>query len=278
MRIAFLGLGHMGRHLARHLLDAGHELTVWNRTASATAPFREAGANVAATPGDAVRDQEVVVTMLFGPQQVREVIMTKDLPLRGGTLWIDATTISPADATEFTEWAHGIGLRFGQAPVTGSTPLAEAGQLGVLLGGDALDQMAAIVAAWANPERVLRFPTAAGAAAAKLVANIGVAVGFQGLIEAIRVGTATGLDLDQVLRVLAGGPLAGLVALKGDNLRNKDFTVQFSADLLAKDIAMMRQACGAPTPGLAAVLAELVAAQDRGDGELDFSVIAAPEL
>jgi 3-hydroxyisobutyrate dehydrogenase len=268
----------MGRHLARHLVDAGHDVIVWNRTAAATEPLEKAGAVAAANPSEAVRDREVVVTMLFGPEQVRELVVTAELPIGDGALWIDASTISPADAQEFATWAQAAGVQFVHAPVTGSTPLAEAGQLGVLLGGDDLDQAAEIVSSWANPERVRRYPSAAQAAAAKLVANIGVAVAFQGLIEGLRVGRATGLDLEQILGVLSAGPIAGVVGLKGANLRQREFSVEFSADLLAKDIALMLRASGAPLPALTAVLAELATAQQRGEGSSDFSVIASPEL
>lgn len=278
MRIAFLGLGQMGRRLARHLVAAGHDVTVWNRTLSATRPLVQAGATAAKDPASAVTGRDVVVSMLFGPDQVREVVTHAELPFETGSLWIDATTVSPPDADEFSDWAARRNVRFVHAPVTGSTPLAEAGRLGVLLGGDALDEAVEIVRAWGDPERILRFESAGQAAAAKLVANIGVAVSFQGLVEALRMGRAMRLNLEQVLDILSGGPLMGTVAAKAEILRSQSFDVQFSAQLLAKDITLMVKTPGVELPALAAVLAELNEVIQRGEGQLDFSVVARPDL
>ena len=94
-RIAFLGLGIMGSPMARRLLAAGYPLTVWNRTASRAEPFQAERANVAASPAEAVRDADVVITMLADPTAVREVIAGIVRHLRPGTTLIEASTIGP---------------------------------------------------------------------------------------------------------------------------------------------------------------------------------------
>jgi 3-hydroxyisobutyrate dehydrogenase len=116
MKIAFLGLGRMGREMAAHLIADRHDVTVWNRTPAATVPLLDLGARAATTPSDAVDNAEVVVTALFGPDAVREVVVDAGLPIARGALWVDATTISPADATSFDAWAKSQGIAYVHPP------------------------------------------------------------------------------------------------------------------------------------------------------------------
>ena len=104
MKIAFLGTGRMGTELARHLLDH-HELTVWNRTAERAQPLVDAGATRADSPTAAVEGAEVVITSLFGPDDIREVVIDTNL-IPAGVTWIDTTTVSPDAAREFAALLH----------------------------------------------------------------------------------------------------------------------------------------------------------------------------
>ena len=103
MKIAFLGTGRMGTELARRLLNEqdGIELTVWNRTAERAQPLVEEGAELAASPTEAVANAEVIITSLFGPDDVREVVVEPQL-IPAGVTWIDTTTVSPNDARELS--------------------------------------------------------------------------------------------------------------------------------------------------------------------------------
>src|ERR1700712_3640752 len=134
MRIAFLGLGRMGSAMAHHLLDAGHELTVWNRTSGKAGDLVEAGATEASTVGEAVGNAEVVVLMLFGPDSVRDVLKEVGESAAQGTLVLDSTTIGRDAAEEFGKLADGLGLPYVDAPVVGTTKPAQDGTLGVLVG------------------------------------------------------------------------------------------------------------------------------------------------
>src|SRR5688572_14953697 len=109
MRVAFLGLGRMGVLMARHVLDAGHELVVWNRSPGRAGDLVAAGAREAASPDEAAGDADVVVLMLFGPDAVREVLPHV---LRPGLLVIDSTTIGPEAAREFGRLANDAGARY----------------------------------------------------------------------------------------------------------------------------------------------------------------------
>ena len=96
MDIAFLGLGRMGRELVPHLIDAGHRVTAWNRSPGPAEAIGRRGARIASTAAEAVDGAEAVVSVLFGPETVREVIVDGGLPWRPGALWIDVTTVAPA--------------------------------------------------------------------------------------------------------------------------------------------------------------------------------------
>ncbi len=140
MKIAFLGLGNMGTHMARRLLQAGHELTVWNRTAERAESLRAAGAAVAATPAEAARSAQAVLTMLFDDAAHEQVLLgpaglLDALPR--GTLHISLSTISVALSERLTAEHARRGLVFLAAPVFGRPSVAEEGRLWIVVGGPA---------------------------------------------------------------------------------------------------------------------------------------------
>lgn len=275
--IAFLGLGRMGRVLAGHLLEAGHHVRVWNRTPGRDGDLVAAGATSAGSAGEALDGADVLVTALFGPPAVREVVLDGLSP-EPGTLWIDITTIAPADAAEHARWAADRGVDHVHAPVVGSLGPAANRALGVLAGGPAAERAVPFVSLWADPERLQVLPEAAEAATGKLVANLALAVSFQGLVEAVRLGASGGLDVEQVLTTLKGTGLGPIAAMKGQNLRTGEFgDTQFSADLLLKDTGLMTSTTRFPLPALTVAAQGLLAAQQAGHGDDDFSVVARDE-
>lgn len=278
MKIAFLGLGRMGRELVTHLIDNGHQVTVWNRSPGPAEEVGRRGARVAASAAEAVGDADAVVSVLFGPETVREVIVAGGLPFLPGALWIDVTTVSPADADEFAAWAPEHDLRYVHSPVIGSLAPARAGSLAVLIGGETEAVRAArrIVGLWADPDKLRTYPAARSAAAAKLVANLALAVGMEALAEALRLGAGAGMTAEEALETLSLTPLAALAATKGPVVAGGDYAdAQFSAAALAKDTRLMLASADVPLPAVALVAAELQRAVDAGRGEDDFSVIAA---
>ncbi|HIY24140.1 MAG TPA: NAD-binding protein [Candidatus Brachybacterium merdigallinarum] len=278
MRIAFLGTGRMGTELARHLLGE-HEVTVWNRTAERAAPLVAEGAALAEDPAAAVRDAEVVITSLFGPDAVRETVLAPRL-IPDGIPWIDTTTISPADADEF---AAAVPTYVG-VPVVGTLGPARSGRLGVYVGteDDALrEQVLELVAPWADPERLRGVASGRAAATGKLLANLALAVSAQGLREALALGEAAGSTPEETLEMLDATGLAFIAGMKGPFVRGErtpeggDFTV----DAIAKDARLMIDTAdgttrpGADLPALRAALASLDAAIAAGHGDDDFSSI-----
>lgn len=277
MDIAFLGLGRMGRELVPHLIDAGHRVTAWNRSPGPAETIGRRGARIAGSAAEAVEGAEVVVTVLFGPDAVRETVVEPSLPIASGALWIDVTTVAPSDASDFAAWAGSAGVRYVHSPVVGSLAPARAGGLAVLVGGahDAAREARSVVSLWADPDKIRTFDAPEKAASAKLVANLALAVSMEALSETLRLGGAGGLSTDEVLSLLPLTTIAPIASMKGPVVASGDFgDTQFSAALLAKDLRLMLATADTPLPAAALVAAELQRAVDAGHGEEDFSVIA----
>ncbi len=277
MKISFIGLGRMGRELVVHLIDAGHDVTVWNRSAPAAREVGARGATVAPTAAEAVADAEVVVTALFGPDAVREVVVNGDLPFTPSALWIDVTTVAPADTAVFSDWAARSGVRYVHSPVIGSLAPARAGRLAVLVGGDpdAAKEAAGIVAVWADPDKLRIVDSAPKAATGKLIANLALGIAMQGVVEALRLGHSNGLSTEEVLSTLTLSTLAPLVGFKGDMIRDRSFDdTQFSVDLLLKDTRLMIASSRVPLPAVSTVHDALEDASRDGRGEKDIAVLA----
>lgn len=277
MDIAFLGLGRMGRELVTHLIDAGHHVTAWNRSPGPAEAVGRRGARIASSAAEAVEGADAVITVLFGPEAVRETVLEPSLPVPEGALWIDITTVAPSDATDFAAWAEDAGVRYIHSPVVGSLAPARAGSLAVLIGGehDAAREARTVVALWADPDKIRTFDRPEKAAAAKLVANLALAISMEALSESLRLGTAGGLSPDEVLSMLPLTTIAPIAGMKGPVVASGDFDdTQFSASLLAKDLRLMIGTADTPLPAAALVAAELQRAVDAGLGDKDFSVIA----
>ncbi|MCW8381869.1 NAD(P)-dependent oxidoreductase [Streptomyces justiciae] len=231
--IAFLGLGHMGAPMARRLLAAGHPLTVWNRTAEKAAPLVAEGAVAAASPADAVRDADVVITMLAGPEALEAVTGAISPALRPGTHWIDMSTVGPEAVRRLDRFT---GVSVVDAPVMGSTDKAAAGTLGILAGGDT----ARVEHVLAHLGTVTRTGPLGSGAALKLVVNSAVIGGIAVVAEALRLADALGLDGETARAALANSPLGGAVA------RAFAEGVHFDTALAVKDLALATQAAELP--------------------------------
>ncbi|SCF36491.1 3-hydroxyisobutyrate dehydrogenase [Micromonospora purpureochromogenes] len=253
---ALLGTGTMGTALGRRLLATGHRLTVWNRTAERTGPLVDAGARAAANPAEAVRDADVVITMLTDATAVREVLFGVDgaaAALRTGAHLVEMSTIGPPAVRELAERLP-RGVRLVDAPVTGSAGAAQAGRLVVLAGGEevAVDQVAPVLASLGT----LRRCGGPGAGAAmKLVLNTALLTAVAAVADALAVADAVGVDRRTAWEALAAGPLGGAVA------RASATDAAFAVALAAKDARLALDALGGrPAPVLSASACVLAAA------------------
>lgn len=261
-RVAWLGLGRMGVLMARHVLEAGHDLTVWNRTPGRADELVAAGAVEAESPRAAVADADVAVLTLFGPDSVREVLPQA---AREGLLVVDCTTVGPLAARENARAATAAGARYADAPVAGSLAPAREGTLGVLVGCDQQDwpEVEPLVRLWGDPARVRRVGEVGAGSALKLVVNQGIGVLATGLGEALGLGKELGLDRSVVLDVLQGAMYGWTLNQKRPLLDADDFSdTQFSLDLLAKDLALAVEAGGQDGAGLSVTRAALEHVRD----------------
>ncbi|MEU4065344.1 NAD(P)-dependent oxidoreductase [Streptomyces wedmorensis] len=226
-KIAFIGLGSMGLPMARRLLDAGHPLTVWNRTPAKADPLVADGAVLAESPAEAVRDADVVVTMLADPAAALAVADLLIPALRPGTHWIDTSTVGPDTVTALAARLPD-GVTLIDAPVMGSVDRAATGELLILAGGDT-----APVAAVLDRLGATTPCGGPGTGAALKLVLINAAIGGVALVaEALTLAGALGLPRDLALRTLGAGPLAGAVG------RATATGSYFPVALAAKDVAL----------------------------------------
>jgi 3-hydroxyisobutyrate dehydrogenase-like beta-hydroxyacid dehydrogenase len=232
-KIAFLGLGSMGAPMARRVLTAGYPVTVWNRSAGRTAEL--AGATVAESPADAVRDADVVITMLADPAAVRAVVGAFAGSMKPGSVLIDASTIGPAAVAELAgQLPDGVTLI--DAPVMGSVDRAASGELMLMVGGDA-DPVMPLLELFGTVNRTGAVGTGA---ALKLVLINAVVNGVALVGEAMALADSLGLPEEQVRRALSSSPLAGLAG------RAFAEGAYFPVRLAAKDVALATDAADLP--------------------------------
>ena len=267
MRVAFLGLGRMGHHMAAHLVRAGYPTRVWNRSPGRAEPLVALGAEESPTVAEAVDDADVVVMMLADPASSDAVLHEVVGAAQPATLVIDATTVGAEQARRLGDIAQHHALRFVDAPVVGTVGPAEAGTLGSFVGGSDADVSSArpVIERWCDPERVLHLgPTGTGNAL-KLVVNMTIGVVAAGAGEALRLASDLGVDRDRALSALGAGPLGWIMAQKGPQIGADDHDdVAFSLALLVKDLSLAVDAGSRDLPVTEA--ARTLAARAAADG------------
>jgi 3-hydroxyisobutyrate dehydrogenase-like beta-hydroxyacid dehydrogenase len=273
--IAVLGLGAMGHAVAAKLQAAGHDLSVWNRMPGRDEDLVSAGATRADTPADAVRDVEVVVTMLTDPPALETVLFGPDgaasaIP-ETATL-IEMSTVGP---TAIASAAERLSVPVLDAPVLGSVPSVEAGRLVILVGGDraVFDRHVELLSVLGTPMYV--GPSGSGAWL-KLVNNAASTATLVALGELLALTDRAGLEIDAVLRGLEAGPLASLVERWRPRLMGEDQSSYFRLALARKDLAIVFDE--AEREGVDLSVAETAAARcdeaiGAGLGDEDFGAI-----
>jgi 3-hydroxyisobutyrate dehydrogenase-like beta-hydroxyacid dehydrogenase len=280
-RVGFIGLGIMGSRQAASLRRAGYELTVYNRTSErADAWAAEHGGDVAATPREVGERSDIVVTMVVDGAQVEALLLGDDGAAAGakpGTLFVDMSTIGPADArrigTALVERGHG----FVDAPVTGSAPKAEDGTLTIMAGGSGEDMGRAMPLLEAMGEIIVHVGDVGTGQQVKVLSNAVSAVNCATLAQALVVGRRADVDLEALLKVMgAGSANSTMLQLKGGPMLAHDFAPLFKLEHMLKDVRLCLEearAAGAAFPA-AALAGELYAAgAGRGLGEQDFAAV-----
>jgi 3-hydroxyisobutyrate dehydrogenase-like beta-hydroxyacid dehydrogenase len=268
-RVAVIGLGAMGSRIARRLLDAGHELTVWNRTRARAEAF---GAPVAETPADAAGGVDVVITMVADPEALRNVTEGPDgvaAGARGGTTVIEMSTVGPDAVARLRSLLRTDLL---DAPVLGSVSEADGGTLSIFVGGDeaVFEERRDVLETLGAPMYV--GPSGAGAAA-KLIANTTL-IGTIGVLgEALALGEGLGLPRERVFEVLAKTPLAEQAARRRGPFERGDYPPRFPLRLARKDADLVGET-GLDLRLVAAARSWLAEAETR-DRDLDYAAVLA---
>lgn len=276
--VAVLGTGIMGVGMARSLLRAGLEVRAWNRTIERAQPLEESGARVEADAADAVRGADVVLTMLADGAAVRAAMDAAEPGLSAGQIWLQNSTVGIEPIAGLAEYAERHGLRFVDAPVSGTRQPAENGQLLVLAAGpaDVREPLAPVLDAisartiWLGEDGAQ-----ATASRLKLVINSWVLATTEATAEAISLSEALGIDPTLFARTLAGGITdSTFLQMKAAAIANDDYTTNFSAAMAAKDAALIVQAGrdgGVDLPMAAAIAERMARTVEAGHGDKDMA-------
>lgn len=281
--IAFIGLGVMGYPMAGHLKRAGHDVCVYNRTASkADAWVAEYGGRAAPTPAEAAAEQDFVMLCVGNDNDLREVVTGEQGIFQGarsGTVIVDHTTASADVAVEMAGLAQERGLGFLDAPVSGGQAGAESGKLTVMVGGEesVFDFARPVINSYAKMLKLMG-PAGSGQLT-KMVNQICIAGLVQGLAEALHFAQCAGLDGEAAMEVISKG------AAQSWQLENRhktmlagEFDFGFAVDWMRKDLSIVLDESrhnGARLPVTALVDQFYADVQAMGGGRWDTSSLIA---
>jgi 2-hydroxy-3-oxopropionate reductase len=278
--IGFIGLGIMGRPMARNLLKAGYSLIVHSRSRGPVDELVAAGAKGGTSPKDVASRSDVLITMLPNSPDVELVALGKDGIVEGaksGLILIDMSTISPLVSQKVAQALAPKGVRMLDAPVSGGEKGAIDGALSIMVGGeqDVFDSVLPILQAMGKT--ITRLGPLGFGGFTKLANQIIVAVNLTALGEALTLAKKAGLDRELTLKALAGG-LAGSKCLeqKTPNYVAGSYKPGFKIDLHFKDLGLIMEsarALGVPLPATAVVQELFSALRVKGRGELDHSAV-----
>jgi len=243
-KVAFIGLGVMGHPMAGHLARAGHQVTVYNRSAAkAEAWVKEYGHAAAPTPEAAARDADIVFACVGNDDDLRAVTLGEGGAFHGmkpGAVFVDHTTASADIARELHRAAIGRGLHFIDAPVSGGQAGAVNGALTVMCGGDAEPFESIKPVALSMAKAVTRVGEAGAGQLAKMVNQVCIAGLVQGLSEAIAFGQTAGLDMKLVLDVIGkGAAQSWQLDNRGKTMVDDQFDFGFAVDWMRKDLGLV---------------------------------------
>jgi 3-hydroxyisobutyrate dehydrogenase-like beta-hydroxyacid dehydrogenase len=281
-KLAFLGLGLMGTPMATRLLEAGHDVTVWNRTSGKTEPLVHRGASAASSPAGAVDGADAVITMLATPQALQQVLFAPDGAagaLIPGQWLIDMSTVGPETIRSVARRLPSD-VTLVDAPVRGSVPEATTGRLAIYVGASDVDF--AHVQPLLNPLGSLHHVGGPGAGAATtLVVKLTLGVTMAALGEALSPADTLGLDRETLLDILAESPIGTTVRTKRAKIESGTYPPGFKLRLALEDLRLVTQSPAQPHRELrlaAASRSWLEQAERAGADDLDYSAVVATIL
>ena len=279
-RVGFVGLGVMGRPMARHVLDAGFALAVHSRSPGPVEALVAAGATAGASPAEVARASDVIVLMLPDPPDVETVLFGSggiEEGARPGTVVVDMSTGDPILTREWAARLAGRGVALLDAPVSGGEAGAIAGSLSIMVGGsaEALERARPVLAAMGS--RIVHIGDSGAGQIAKACNQLVVASTIQAVGEALVLARAAGVDPGRVRDALLGGFAASRVLeLHGARMLAGDFRPGARAALHRKDARIIQGLAGrlgVPTPAFDVAAAALESLVSQGRADLDHSAL-----
>jgi len=274
-------MGTMGLPMALNLLQAGHQVTVHNRTRERELPAEKAGARRAATPAQAAQEAEITITCVSDTPDVERLVLGPDGVIHGarpGSLVIDMSTISPSATKEIAAELAAKDVRMLDAPVSGGSEGAQQGTLSIMIGGDADDVATATPVLEAMGKTLSHVGPVGAGQLTKAINQIVVAGTYWSVAEGVALGLKAGLDMENVVKAVGGGA-AGSWAMvnRSGNMINNDYPLGFKVELHRKDLnialAVARE-LGVTLPVAAFVEQVETGLIARGHAEEDISAIA----
>ncbi|WP_428032893.1 NAD(P)-dependent oxidoreductase [Ancylobacter sp.] len=271
--VGFIGLGTMGREMARNLLEAGFAVRVFDIASTAIDELVARGAEAASSPADAARNADIAITMLPDTPQVEEVVLgagglLADPPR--GRLVVDMSTISPVAVQRMAAELKAVGIDMLDAPVSGGPVGAKNAALSIMVGGDAEAFARALPFFEAMGTTINHVGGPGSGQAVKLCNQLICGINIQAICEALALGRAFGVDLDQLRQVLLGGSAASwMLDRLGPSMIAGDDAAGFRIDLMLKDLRLVQEqalALSVPLPATALVTSQYVEARAHGEG------------
>ncbi|HEY3929121.1 MAG TPA: NAD(P)-dependent oxidoreductase [Candidatus Koribacter sp.] len=277
MKIAFLGLGIMGRPMAANLAKSGNEVKVWNRT-----PKDVPGATTAKTPAEAADGVDIVWMCVADTAAVERVLFASDgveSKLRKGMIVVDSSTISPVETLKFAERVRAKGADYVDAPITGSKIGAESGQL-IFMVGAADATLAKLQPIFAQMgKKVVHMGDVGKGQASKISLNLQIAMIYEGFIEGYSVATRLGVDPEKFVELVGSTMVrSGVVDYKASFVLKRDYSPNFPLRLMKKDLHLVEDASKTvhlKLPGLESVLKIYEEAAKAGHSNDDYAATLA---
>jgi 2-hydroxy-3-oxopropionate reductase len=271
--VGCVGLGTMGREMALNLLKAGFAVCAYDVRKEAIDDLVTQGATGAESPADAARDADIVISMLPDTPQVEEIVYGEGGLLASpprGRLVVDMSTISPVAVRRMHADLKAAGVAFLDAPVSGGPVGAKNASLSIMAGGDKDAFLSAEPFFRAMGTTITHVGEAGAGQTVKLCNQLVCAINLQAICEALALGRASGVDLDQLRNVLLGGSAASWMLDKlGPAMIAGDASAGFRIDLMLKDLRLVQEqalSLSVPLPGTALVTSQYVEARAHGEG------------
>jgi 3-hydroxyisobutyrate dehydrogenase len=288
-RLGFIGMGGMGSRMAARLVAAGYDVTVYNRDRARTRPLEMQGAKVASEPDHLAAGVDVVLSSLADDAAVEQVMLSPGRTLaraRPGTVFIEMSTVSPSLSRHLHAAAREKGVPMLDAPVSGTTGVAERGELVIFVGGDQAVHERALPILQVLGRAVHHMGAAGSGASMKLCANVLLGLGIQALAEAVGLGLKAGLERERLVEVLGGTAVVSpSQKSKLDNVLHQAYPPAFPLRLMSKDYGLILDTAATlhaamPATAAAAQVSAAELARDSAAGhDEDFSsVVRAMEL